>query len=139
MSNLRHKKEAFADPEEEIIYNFLEVQTEALAKLKSAPLERTFNWRQVLAQAKSTRRLMNIELKKLNKLRREYGVVDCGGAVSDASWMLAGDRTTADIRESKFSLFALALFFSLFLYLFILSIYLFAISQNLHGWTFHVR
>ncbi|KAG5323907.1 WDR63 protein, partial [Acromyrmex heyeri] len=47
------KKEVFTDPEEEIIYNFLEVQAEALAKLKSKPFKRTFDWRKVLAQGKS--------------------------------------------------------------------------------------
>ncbi|EZA61349.1 WD repeat-containing protein, partial [Ooceraea biroi] len=47
------KEGVFADPDEEIIYNFLEVQTEALAKMKSTPFERTFNWRKVLAQGKS--------------------------------------------------------------------------------------
>ncbi|XP_025154358.1 WD repeat-containing protein 63 [Harpegnathos saltator] len=92
------KEEAFADPQEEIIYNFLEVQAEALAKLKSAPFERTFDWRQVLAQAKSTRRLMNVELKKLNKLRGMCRVLD-GSAVNDASRMFADD-TMADVRES---------------------------------------
>ncbi|XP_032679284.1 WD repeat-containing protein 63-like [Odontomachus brunneus] len=96
------KEEAFADPEEEIIYNFLAVQAEALAKLKSAPFERMFNWRQVLAQAQSTRRLMNIEVKKLNKLRRTCGMSDGSSVVSDASRMLAGD-TIADMREKTFT------------------------------------
>ncbi|XP_072755776.1 dynein axonemal intermediate chain 3 [Anoplolepis gracilipes] len=64
------KEDVFADPKEEIIYNFMEVQAEALAKLKSAPFERTFNWRKVLVQGKSRRRSMDIELKKLNKLKK---------------------------------------------------------------------
>ncbi|XP_070156340.1 dynein axonemal intermediate chain 3 [Polyergus mexicanus] len=64
------KEEVFTDPEEEIIYNFLEVQAEALAKLKSTPFERTFDWRKVLARGKSRRRLMDIELKKLNKVKK---------------------------------------------------------------------
>ncbi|KMQ95208.1 wd repeat-containing protein 63-like protein [Lasius niger] len=64
------KEDVFADPEEEIIYNFLEVQAEALAKLKSTPFERTFDWRKVLARGKSRRRSMDIELKKLNKLKK---------------------------------------------------------------------
>lgn len=64
------KEDVFADPEEEIIYNFLEVQAETLAKLKSTSFERTFDWRKVLARGKSRRRSMDIELKKLNKLKK---------------------------------------------------------------------
>ncbi|XP_071554596.1 dynein axonemal intermediate chain 3 [Temnothorax nylanderi] len=76
------KEGVFADPEEEIIYNFLEVQAEALAKLKSTPFERTFDWRKVLAQGKSRRRSMDIELKKLNRPKKTCKV---DGAVNDAS------------------------------------------------------
>ncbi|XP_011881910.1 PREDICTED: WD repeat-containing protein 63-like [Vollenhovia emeryi] len=76
------KEDVFADPEEEIIYNFLEVQAEALAKLKSTPFERTFDWRKVLAQGKSRRRSMDIELKKLNRPKKTCKV---DGAVNDAS------------------------------------------------------
>ncbi|XP_018315857.1 WD repeat-containing protein 63 [Mycetomoellerius zeteki] len=76
------KEDVFADSEEEIIYNFLEVQAEALAKLKSTPFERTFDWRKVLAQGKSRRRSMDIELKKLNRLKKTCKV---DGAVNDAS------------------------------------------------------
>jgi len=43
-------KTIFEDPQEEIIFNYLEVQTEALAKLKSAPFERKFDWRKMLAR-----------------------------------------------------------------------------------------
>jgi hypothetical protein len=45
-------KVIFEDPLEELIFNFLEVQTEALAKLKSAPFEHKFDWRKVLARGK---------------------------------------------------------------------------------------
>ncbi|KAG5311005.1 WDR63 protein, partial [Acromyrmex insinuator] len=76
------KKEVFADSEEEIIYNFMEVQAEVLAKLKSKPFKRTFDWRKVLAQRKSRRRSMDIELKKLNRLKKTFKV---DGAVNDAS------------------------------------------------------
>ncbi|KYN37163.1 WD repeat-containing protein 63 [Trachymyrmex septentrionalis] len=76
------KKGVFADPEEEIIYNFLEEQAEALAKLESTPFERTFDWRKVLAQGKSRRRSMDIGLKKLNRLKKTCKVDD---AVNDAS------------------------------------------------------
>ncbi|KYM99187.1 WD repeat-containing protein 63, partial [Cyphomyrmex costatus] len=81
------KEDVFADPEEEIIYNFLEVQAEVLVKLKSTPFERTFDWRKVLAQGKSRRRSMDIELKKLNRLKKTCKVDD---AVNDAS-RLAGN------------------------------------------------
>ncbi|KAL6444357.1 hypothetical protein ACFW04_001911 [Cataglyphis niger] len=64
------KEDVFIDPEEEIIYNFLEVQAEALAKLESTPFERTFDWGKILARGKSKRRSMDIELKKLNKLKK---------------------------------------------------------------------
>ncbi|XP_025074434.1 WD repeat-containing protein 63-like [Pogonomyrmex barbatus] len=76
------KEGVFADAEEEIIYNFLEVQAEALAKLKSTPFERTFDWRKVLARGKSRRRSMDIELKKLNRPKKTCKV---DGAVNDAS------------------------------------------------------
>ncbi|KAL0122712.1 hypothetical protein PUN28_007420 [Cardiocondyla obscurior] len=81
------KEDVFADPEEEIMYNFLEVQAEALAKLKTAPYERTFDWRKVLAQGKLRRRSMDIELKKLNRPRKTCKVDD---AVNDASRLAAG-------------------------------------------------
>lgn len=64
------------------MYNFLEVQAEALAKLKSTPFERTFDWRKVLAQGKWRRRSMDIELRKLNKPKKTCKV---DGAVNDAS------------------------------------------------------
>jgi len=45
-------KTIFEDPQEELIFNFLEVQTEALAKLKTTPFEHKFDWRKVLARGK---------------------------------------------------------------------------------------
>ncbi|XP_067208138.1 dynein axonemal intermediate chain 3-like isoform X2 [Linepithema humile] len=76
------KEDIFADPEEEIIYNFLEVQAEALAKLKSTSFERTFDWRKILAEGKSRRRSMDIELTKLNRPKKMCKV---DGVANDAS------------------------------------------------------
>lgn len=58
------------------------MQAEALAKLKSTPFVHTFDWRKVLAQGKSRRRSMDIELKKLNRPNETHKV---DGAVNDAS------------------------------------------------------
>jgi len=70
------------------MYNFLEVQAEALAKLKTTPFERTFDWHKVLAQGKSRRRSMDIELKKLNRLKKTCKV---DGTVNDASRLVGNE------------------------------------------------
>lgn len=65
-------KGTFDDPEQEIVYNFLEIQAEALAKLKSTSFEHKFNWRKILLQGKSRRQSMDVTLKNLNKPKRIY-------------------------------------------------------------------
>lgn len=97
-------KDVFDDPEEEIIYNFLEAQTEALAKLKSTSFERTFDWRKILAEGKSRRRSMDIELTKLNRPKKMCKVDD---AANDASRLAS--NTIQDLHGGTFPFYILDL------------------------------
>ncbi|KAG7202748.1 hypothetical protein KM043_009919 [Ampulex compressa] len=62
----------FVDPDEEVIYNFLEVQAEALASIQSRPFEHSFDWRKVLREGKSRRRSLDTDLRRLNKRKIKF-------------------------------------------------------------------
>ncbi|XP_043520193.1 dynein axonemal intermediate chain 3-like isoform X2 [Frieseomelitta varia] len=59
------------DPNEEIIYHFMEIQAKVLANLQKHPFEYSFNWKNILKDKKTLRVTMDAELRKLNKFKRK--------------------------------------------------------------------
>lgn len=59
------------DPNEEIIYHFMEIQAKVLANLQKYPFEYSFNWKNILKNKKTLRVTMDTELRKLNKFKRK--------------------------------------------------------------------
>ncbi|XP_076231315.1 dynein axonemal intermediate chain 3 [Calliopsis andreniformis] len=55
------------DPEEEILYNFLQTQAEVLDYLQKNPFVYSFDWRKVLTEGKSRRVSMDYQLHKNNR------------------------------------------------------------------------
>ncbi|KZC15061.1 WD repeat-containing protein 63 [Dufourea novaeangliae] len=63
---------SYIDPDEEIVYNFMETQTEVLAYLQKNPLIHTFDWRTTLREGKSRRVSMDYQLEnKFNKAKKK--------------------------------------------------------------------
>ncbi|XP_043273310.1 dynein axonemal intermediate chain 3-like [Venturia canescens] len=56
-------KARFKNPEEQIIYDFMETQSEALAEMRANPYEPDFDWRKVLSEGKMRRKSMDVALK----------------------------------------------------------------------------
>ena len=64
------------DPNEEIIYHFMQVQAKVLANLQKHPFQYSFDWKNILKKGKRMRVTMDTELKKLNKSsKRKVSIV----------------------------------------------------------------
>lgn len=62
----------FRNPKEEMIFQFLETQAEALETIRRNPYKPTFVWRQVLTEGKYRRKVMDLQLARRNGHRRDY-------------------------------------------------------------------
>ncbi|XP_043587489.1 dynein axonemal intermediate chain 3-like isoform X1 [Bombus pyrosoma] len=63
------------DPNEEIIYHFMETQAKVLADLQKHPFQHSFNWENILRKKKTIRVTMDTELKKLNKSKKRFSII----------------------------------------------------------------
>lgn len=59
------------DPNEEIVYHFMETQAKVLGELQKTPFQHTFNWREILMKGRIRRLSLDTELRKLNKTRKK--------------------------------------------------------------------
>ncbi|KOC65332.1 WD repeat-containing protein 63, partial [Habropoda laboriosa] len=59
------------DPNEEIIYHFMETQAKILNDMQKTPFQHIFNWREILMKGKTRRLSMDTELRKLNKIKKK--------------------------------------------------------------------
>ncbi|XP_048508570.1 dynein axonemal intermediate chain 3 [Athalia rosae] len=62
----------FQSPEEEMVFQFLETQAEALEIVRRNPYKPTFVWRKVLTEGKYRRKVMDMQLARRNGHRRDY-------------------------------------------------------------------
>ncbi|XP_017763039.1 PREDICTED: WD repeat-containing protein 63-like [Eufriesea mexicana] len=63
------------DPNEEIIYHFMETQNKVLSDLQKNPLQHSFNWQNILKKGKIMRDSMDIELRKLSMTKKKFSVI----------------------------------------------------------------
>lgn len=63
------------DPEEEILHNFMETQTEVLDYLQKNPFVHTFDWRKILTEGKSRRVSMDYKLRRNIRRKSRLSVV----------------------------------------------------------------
>ncbi|XP_046142621.1 dynein axonemal intermediate chain 3-like [Osmia bicornis bicornis] len=59
------------DPNEEILYNFMQTQMEVLDELQKHPFQHSFNWRKILTEGKTRRISMDSELRTLTKAKKQ--------------------------------------------------------------------
>ncbi|CAK9811661.1 Dynein axonemal intermediate chain 3 [Anthophora plagiata] len=59
------------DPNEEIVYHFMETQAKVLNDLQKTPFQHTFNWKEILMKGRIRRLSLDTELRKLNKTRKK--------------------------------------------------------------------
>lgn len=62
----------FQSPEEEMVFQFLEIQAEALEMVRRNPYKSTFVWRRILTEGKYRRKVMDLQLARRNGHRRDY-------------------------------------------------------------------
>lgn len=75
LSLMNFKEMQRIDPNEEIIYHFMETQAKVLADLQKHPFQHSFNWENILRKKKTIRVTMDTELKKLNKSKKRFSII----------------------------------------------------------------
>lgn len=59
------------DPNEEILYHFMQTQMEVLDELEKHPFQHSFDWRKILTEGKTRRISMDSELRRLTKTKKK--------------------------------------------------------------------